>query len=70
MNVQTLKRIEDVFDKLPEEKREEIVDFAEYLFNNYQKKVLKKTILRDIRTFDLGCDVIIDREEIYRERGM
>lgn len=67
MNVQTLKRIENAFDKLPEDKREEIADFAEYLFNNYQKeqkKVIEKTILRDIRTFDLGGDVIVDRDQI------
>jgi hypothetical protein len=50
-----IKRTVQTLSKLPEDKIEEISDFADFLLKKYDEKVLQKgleTIMGESRTFD------------------
>ena len=37
--------------------------------DNHKNELLRRRKAFKVDTFDLGCDVVVDRDELYAERG-
>lgn len=59
-----IERTINALKQLPQEKAEEISDFADFLFKRYEEKMLSKGIQKMVSTSE-SFEFLMNEEEIY-----